>query len=98
MKAIFISYNQAHTESVAHILDHFSVRGFTMFPVTHGRGMYDGEPHMGTHTWPALNSSMLVIVEEEKKVQQILDALRKLDSRTEMQGLRAFVWNVTDKM
>lgn len=98
MKALFISYNQALTERVTHILDHNSIRGYTLFPLTHGRGTHGGEPHMGTHTWPAMNSTVIAIVEDEKKVQATLKALRKLDEQTSMQGLRAFVWEVTDKM
>ena len=40
-----------------------------------------------------MNSSMLMIVEDEK-VAPLLDAFRKLDSQTKMQGSRAFVWNI----
>ena len=36
---------------------------------------------------------MAVIVEDEK-VAPLLDAFRKLDSQTKMQGSRAFVWNI----
>ena len=69
MKALFISYNQGITERVMHILDHNSIRGFTLFPLTHGRGNNDGEPHMGTHTWPAMNSTIIAIVEDPNKVE-----------------------------
>ena len=58
MKALFISYNMTLTERVEGLLDHYTVRGFTLFPLTHGRGSFDGEPHMGTHTWPAMNSTI----------------------------------------
>ena len=98
MKALFISYNQALTERVLYILDHHSVRGYTLFPLTHGRGSHDGEPHMGTHTWPSMNSTVLAVIEEEKRVNEVMEALRKLDDQTRMQGVRAFVWDVTDKM
>ena len=51
----------------------------------------------GTHAWPSMNSSMLMIVEDEK-VAPLLDAFRKLDSQTKMQGSRAFVWNIEQMM
>ena len=32
MKALFISYNMTLTERVEGLLDHYTVRGFTLFP------------------------------------------------------------------
>jgi len=92
MKTIFISYNQAHTEKVLAILDKCNARGFTRWDVTHGRGSVDGEPHYGTHTWPAMNSSILTIVEDDK-VEPILSRLKTIDEKHPAHGLRAFVWN-----
>ena len=82
---------------VQEILDDLGVRGFTKWELTMGRGSFDGEPHYGTHAWPSMNSSMLMIVEDEK-VAPLLDAFRKLDSQTKMQGSRAFVWNIEQVM
>ncbi len=93
MKAVFISYNQALTDRIHKILDVLEVRGFTKWGLTEGRGSVDGEPHYGTHAWPSMNSSIMAIVEDEK-VAPILEALRKLDEATKMQGSRAFVWNI----
>lgn len=81
-----------------HILDHNSIRGYTLFPLTHGRGSHDGEPHMGTHTWPAMNSTVIAMVEDGKKAEAALASLRELDDRTRMQGVRAFVWDITGQM
>lgn len=92
-----ISYNQALTERISFILDHKSVRGYTLFPLTHGRGSFDGEPHMGTHAWPSMNTTIIAMV-EDAKVGPVLTELRKLDDETRMQGVRAFVWDITDKM
>jgi len=93
MKAVFISYNQSLTERIMDILDSNNIRGFSRWALTEGRGSIDGEPHYGTHAWPAMNSSLLTIVPDEK-VEQIISALRKLDEETKMQGSRAFVWNI----
>lgn len=93
MKAIFISYNQSHTEKVLMILDHNHARGFSKWDVSFGRGSVDGEPHYGTHTWPGMNSSVLTIVEDEK-VEPILKQLRYIDEQAPQHGLRAFVWNI----
>ena len=66
-------------------------------PLTHGRGSFDGEPHMGTHTWPAMNSTIIAMVEDEK-MPRVMEALRKLEKETQMQGMRAFVWDITDTL
>lgn len=97
MKAIFITYNQALSDRVMYIMDRKSARGFTKWDLTQGRGSVDGEPHYGDHTWPAMNSSIITIVDDHK-VKPIMDALRELDAVTKMQGLRAYVWNVEDQI
>ncbi len=97
MKAIFISYNQAITPRVMEMLDTQQVRGFSLFPLTHGRGTFNGEPHMGSHAWPAMNSSILAMV-EDSQVAPIMEAIREIDGATQLQGIRAFVWEITDMM
>ena len=97
MKALFISYNQSLTECVQYVLEKNMVRGHTKMPLTHGRGSVSGEPHYGTHAWPAVNSSILAIVEDDQ-VNPLLDDLRKLDAKAEQHGVRAFVWEVVGQM
>ncbi|MBO5693753.1 MAG: hypothetical protein J6R74_07465 [Tidjanibacter sp.] len=97
MKALFISYNQAMTERIAAMLDQQGIRGYTLFPLTHGRGSYTGEPHMASHTWPAMNSTIIAMVEDEK-VAPAMEALRDIDKDTQLQGLRAFVWSIDSQM
>ncbi|MCL2681913.1 MAG: hypothetical protein FWE63_00340 [Bacteroidales bacterium] len=93
MKAVFIAFNQALTEAIDTILSRHSIRGYTKWVDVQGRGSHDGDPHLGTHTWPAMNSSILAII-DEKKVEPLLTTLKKLDKKAKLQGLRAFVWNV----
>ena len=97
MKALFVSYNQALTDRINKLLDDHGVRGFTRWALTEGRGTHDGEPHYGTHAWPAMNTSILAIVEDEK-IPVLLDALRAIDEITKQQGCRAFVWDITALM
>jgi len=93
MKAVFIAYNQALTEAVNSVLDRNNIKGFTKWADVQGRGSNTGEPHFGTHTWPAMNSAILAIIDEEQ-VETLLASLKKLDAKAEQQGLRAFVWNI----
>jgi nitrogen regulatory protein PII len=95
MKAIFLAYNQALTEAINSILDHYKIRGYTKWADVQGRGSVTGEPHFGTHTWPAMNSAILAIAEDEL-VEPFLENLKKLNAKAEQQGLRAFVWNIEE--
>jgi hypothetical protein len=97
MKAVFISYNQAHTLQVNAILDEQGIRGFTRWALTEGRGTTDGEPHYGSHAWPSMNSSLLIFM-DERGVAPLLEALRKLDAAAPQQGLRAFVLDAHEGM
>ena len=93
MKSVFIVYNQALTEKVDEIIDRLSIRGYTQWQDVKGRGTNKGEPHMGTHTWPALNSAIMAIVEDEL-VEGLLEEIRELNKIAEQQGVRAFVWGI----
>ncbi|MFO7576025.1 MAG: P-II family nitrogen regulator [Bacteroidales bacterium] len=93
MKAVMIIYNQAHTEKVDYMLTSLGIRGFSMVENVQGRGSNKGAPHLGTHTWPEINSAMYVMVDDEM-VDPLLEKVRKIDSINEEVGIRAFVWNV----
>ncbi len=93
MKAIFVSYNQAFTERVMFVLDRCQVRGYTKWETVHGRGSVNGDPHLGSHAWPELNSALLAIVDDEK-VEQVVSNLQKLNEKAPEQGLRVFIWSV----
>ena len=88
MKSIFIVYNQILSDELIELLDELGIRGFTRWNDLQGRGSTTGEPHLGTHTWPALNGALLCVV-EDSRVAPLLAALRTLDSGN--RGLRAFV-------
>ncbi|MBQ4477897.1 MAG: hypothetical protein II945_04740 [Bacteroidales bacterium] len=93
MKAVFIIFNQANTERVYYMLDRLNIRGYTFWEDVQGRGSTDGEPRQGTHTWPEMNSAVITVVDNEQ-VDELLDAVKKLDNRNKEIGVRAFVWNV----
>jgi hypothetical protein len=97
MKSIFISFDQAYYEQVQAILSINHVRGYSGWESVIGRGSLTGEPHYGTHAWPALNTAILTVV-DDPKVKPILEDLRALDATSERMGIRAFVWNIEDGM
>ena len=84
-------------DSVMQLMDELAVRGFTGWEELIGRGSATGDPHLGSHAWPAMNSALIAMVEDEKATE-FLARLRKLDDENPNQGLRAFAWNVSDVM
>jgi nitrogen regulatory protein PII len=93
MKSVFIVYNQALTERVDEMLNRLNVRGFTQWKDVMGRGSETGEPHMGTHTWPAMNSATMCMVDDTMAVK-LLEGVKKLNESAQLQGIRAFVWDI----
>jgi nitrogen regulatory protein PII len=95
MKAIFIIFNQANTERIEDILDNLNIRGYSWFETVKGRGSDTGEPRMGTHTWPEMNSAVIAVIPDEK-VKEVLENVRTIDEINKEVGIRAFVWNITE--
>lgn len=93
MKAVFIVFNQANTERVDYMLDYLQIRGYTFWEHVQGRGSVDGEPRLGTHTWPEMNSAIITVIDDDR-VAELLEAVKKLDMRNKDIGVRAFVWAV----
>lgn len=93
MKAIFITYDQAHHEAVIEALTRLSCRGFTSFGEVQGRGSKTGDPHYGSHAWPSIDFATISIV-EDNRVDSVLHRLKELDESKPLLGLRAFVWDV----
>lgn len=93
MKAVFIVFNQAHTERVEYMLDRLGIKGYTWWSEVQGKGSVTGEPRMGTHTWPEMNSAAMTVIQDEQ-VDGLLDKVKKLDNINQEVGVRAFVWDI----
>ena len=93
MKAIMIIYNQAHSEKVEYLLDKLGIKGYSLWENVQGRGSHTGVPHLGTHTWPEINKSVLTVVNDDQ-VDTLLDKVKKIDAINEDVGIRAFVWDI----
>ena len=94
MKAIFVACNQSIYDEVLDIMNRMQMRGYTGWEELMGCGSRNGEPHLCNHAWPTMNSALLTVT-DDGKVDEFLKSLKELDEANEMQGLRAFVWDVT---
>lgn len=97
MKAVFVACDQAMYDSVIELMDKLSVRGYTGWEELIGRGSKTGDPHLGSHAWPAMNSALIAMTEDEK-AKEFLAGLRQLDEENPNQGLRAFTWDIAEAM
>ncbi|MBQ8553527.1 MAG: hypothetical protein IJ431_04945 [Alistipes sp.] len=97
MKAVFVACNQSMYDAVMNVMKDMEIRGFTGWEELMGCGSKDGEPHLGTHAWPTMNSALIAVMEDDKAAA-FLARLKQLDVDNDQQGLRAFAWPVTDMM
>ncbi len=95
MKAIFIAYNQAFHEEILELMNQSAVRGFTNWEVVRGRGTLYGDPHLGDHAWPTLNSSMIIFAKDDNIID-LKKRLKSLDATNPAMGLHSFTWTVDD--
>lgn len=92
-----MSCNQSMYDEVLNIMDEMGIRGFTGWEELIGRGTSDGEPHLGDHAWPSMNSALISVM-EDAQATAFLARLRALDEENNEQGLKAFAWDVTGVM
>ena len=92
-----MSCNQSIYDEVLQMMEEMGVRGFTGWEELIGRGTKEGEPHLGNHAWPTMNSALISVM-EDAKAEELLARLRKIDEENSEQGLRAFAWDVTSMM
>ena len=97
MKAVFMACNQSMYDAVMDIMKDMELRGFTGWEELIGQGSNDGEPHLGNHAWPTMNSALISVMEDDKAAE-FLKRLKQLDEVNNKQGLRAFAWSVTDSI
>jgi len=97
MKAIFIVYSQAYNQEIVGLLEASGQRGYTVWEEIGGRGSETGEPHLGSHAWPAQNHALFTAV-DDSLVPDIMDRLRRTDRDNPKLGLRAYVLPVEEAL
>jgi len=52
-------------------------------------------PHLNTHIWPAKNSAMALILEEEE-ADMLMEEIRELRRKMGKSGVKAFSWTIDE--
>ena len=94
MKLIIICYNVAIHQEVMEALKETGVKNYTRFERAQGVGDLAG-PHLGTNVWPAVNSVMIIALEDEKK-DKLIEKIRELRKNLGKEGVKAFVLPVEE--
>ena len=94
MKLVIICYNIAIHEEVLEVLKEAGVSSYTRFKEVQGVGKLSG-PHLGTHIWPAINSVLIVALEEDKK-DKLIEKIKELRNELGREGVKAFVLPVEE--
>ena len=89
MKVVIICYNVAIGQEVMEALKKTGVKNYTRFERAQGVGDLAG-PHLGTNVWPAVNSVMIIALEDEKK-DKLIEKIKELRKKLGKEGVKAFV-------
>ena len=87
MKLIIICYNVAIHQEVMEVLKEIGVKSYTRFERAQGVGDLAG-PHLGTNVWPAVNSVMIIALENEKK-DKLIEKIKELRKNLGKEGVKA---------
>lgn len=93
MKAVLITFDQAHYQRIIDELAKLNCRGFTSWEQVQGRGTTTGDPHYGSHAWPSMSAAIISVVEDHR-LESVMKMLKTLDDERPKLGLRAFAWNI----
>jgi len=94
VKLVIICYNVAIHEEALEILKEVGIQSYTRFEEVQGVGKLSG-PHLGTHIWPAINSVLMVALEEDKK-DKLIEKIKELRKQLGREGVKAFVLPVEE--
>jgi nitrogen regulatory protein PII len=94
MKMVMICYNEAMDDEVMETLEGCALQNYTKFQGVFGRGTSSGT-HRGDDIWPGRNNALFVAAEDEKAAR-LLSCVRSLRERFRSEGIKAFVWDLTE--
>ena len=92
MKLLFLSYDIAMHASVLEILEESELGTYTRWSEVQDVSE-KGQPRLGTHIWPGVNSAMIVPVPEEKE-EMVMSRIQAFNDRAKFEGIKAYCWKL----
>lgn len=94
MKMVMICFNEAMDDEVMEALEGCALLNYTKIVGALGKGTASGTHH-GNDIWPGLNN-LLFVAGEEEKTRKLLGCVRALRERLRAEGIKAFVWDLSE--
>jgi hypothetical protein len=74
MKVAFVVNNEVYTPRVMEMLQGLGVDFFTQWEKVKGKG-HGTEPHLGTRSFPGLNSVLMIAFEDENLLAKVIEEI-----------------------
>lgn len=90
---VMIIYNQAIDEEVMELLAALRIDKYTKWQRVLGRGEVSS-PRFDSPVWPGANMALGIVLDDQGKVQELIDGVKRLDAWVGDKGLFALKWPV----
>lgn len=78
MKLAFLVYTEVYASRVMEALHSVGIDYYTLWEHVKGKG-HDTEAHLGTRSFPGINSVMMIAFQEEAQLRQLLGAVERMN-------------------
>lgn len=82
MKVAFIVYRDVFTTRVMEQLKRLDIDYYTQWEQVKGKG-HGTEPHLGTRSFPGMNSVLMIAFEDESKLEKLIPAIEEANKLVE---------------
>ncbi len=82
MKIAFLIHNDVYTGRIMELLDRHGVDYYTRWEHVKGKG-HGTEAHLGTRSFPSLNSVTMIAFESDTMLELIVNEIREQNARVE---------------
>ncbi len=91
---VMMVYNEAMDLEVMDGIERCGLKNFTKICGVYGRGETSGT-HLGSEIWPGKNN-LLYIACCQEGAQKLLELTKKLRGQLGKEGIKAFVWDLSE--
>jgi hypothetical protein len=78
MKLTFLVYTEVYASRIMDALHSAGIDYYTLWEHVKGKG-HGTEAHLGTRSFPGINSVMMIAIQEEEQLQQLVGAVERLN-------------------
>jgi len=80
MKIVFVVFNEVYAPRVMELLTNAGVDYYTRWEQVKGKG-HGTEPHLGTRSFPGLNSVLMIAFQEEAALEKLIREIEEINTQ-----------------